>query len=217
MQEKFGQGVYGYMPDSFSLPDALESWREAVRVSPSALWMLNASTGARGMGIAVVDSIPDSADSIKVGVAQRYVSTPSLIDGRKYHLRVYVAISSMNPLRVLMGTPTTGMMMVAAEKFTTDKSNFENRRAHLTNSAVGATVHPLADFWEHLDHEGVDREAVHTKIADLVVKAVFSAQASYCASACTHNRPFTSPRSCQATAALTSSSSSCVLECVPLS
>ena len=67
-------------------------------------------------------------------------------------------------------------LLLHAEPFTTDVKSFTNHRVHLTNSAVGATVHPIADFWDHLDHTGVDRVMMRNKLKDLVVKAVFSAQ-----------------------------------------
>lgn len=43
-----------------------------------------------------VDRLPVAQSA----VAQAYVARPLLIDGRKFHLRLYLVIASLTPLRV---------------------------------------------------------------------------------------------------------------------
>jgi hypothetical protein len=178
MRRRFGPGRFGFMPETFTFPTDLRQWKIATDASPGALWILKSSAGARGEGIQVVNrAIHDKKLVESKGVIQRYVSTPLLVNNRKFHLRLYVVISNLAPLRVLLST--TGMMMVAAEEFTVDPASFTNRRVHLTNSAVGATIHTLADFWKHIDslpRGAVDNRSLWASLSDLAVKIAFSSQ-----------------------------------------
>jgi hypothetical protein len=55
-----------------------------------------------------------------------------LIDGFKYDLRIYVAITSVNPLRVYVYDE--GICWFATEKY--DTKNLENVFSHLTNYSI---------------------------------------------------------------------------------
>mmetsp|Transcript_7442 Transcript_7442/g.19126 ORF Transcript_7442/g.19126 Transcript_7442/m.19126 type:complete len:558 (+) Transcript_7442:172-1845(+) len=178
MRRLFGDRRFGYMPETFVLPSQVAAWRAASVADPGALWIVKSSRGARGRGIVVVDAVPtDTTVALRKGVVQRYVVNPLLIDGRKFHLRLYVVVASIAPLRVLMSH--TGLLMVAAEAFSADPAAFTNRRIHLTNSAVGATVAPLVDFWRRLSGLGWSaskQRALWQAFADLAVKVAFSSQ-----------------------------------------
>lgn len=179
MRRRFGRKRYNYMPETFALPSELRLWMSATVADPGALWIFKPSFGARGQGIRVLDAVPKDATVAETrAVVQRYIPSPMLYNQRKFHLRLYVVISNLNPLRVLLSH--TGMMMVAAEPFSVDQATFNNQRVHLTNSAVGATVHHVSEFWQHLDRVSssglVNRSTLWAALSDLAVKVVFSSQ-----------------------------------------
>lgn len=63
---------------------------------------------------------------------QEYIANPLLIDGFKFDLRIYVAITSINPLRIYVYEE--GLARFATEPYDTD--NLKNVYSHLTNYSI---------------------------------------------------------------------------------
>lgn len=63
---------------------------------------------------------------------QQYIQNPLLIDGFKFDLRVYVALTSVNPLRLYVYNE--GLVRFASEKY--DMNNVKNVFSHLTNYSL---------------------------------------------------------------------------------
>jgi hypothetical protein len=59
-----------------------------------------------------------------------------LVEGRKVHLRLYVAVAELEPLRILMFGD--GLVLFANAPYTTDAASLSNKEVHLTNAAVAA-------------------------------------------------------------------------------
>lgn len=68
-------------------------------------------------------------------VAQQYVARPLLIEGKKFDLRIYVLVTSCNPLRVYLFKDGL-VRMCTADYVTPNAENMEQRFMHLTNYAV---------------------------------------------------------------------------------
>ena len=62
------------------------------------------------------------------------MADPHLINGLKYDLRLYVCVTSYNPLRVYMFN--VDLVRLATEKYNTCLKQLSKRYAHLTNYAV---------------------------------------------------------------------------------
>lgn len=67
-------------------------------------------------------------------LASKYVSKPHLINGYKYDLRVYVLVSSFDPLRIYMYND--GLVRFATEKYTLNQDDLKKKYIHLTNFSV---------------------------------------------------------------------------------
>ena len=64
------------------------------------MWIYKPSASSRGRGIHVFGK--KDKFSKKNGIVQEYVANPHLLNGRKYDLRLYVAITSLRPLKIYL-------------------------------------------------------------------------------------------------------------------
>ena len=140
------------------------------------------SAGKRGLGVKLITSstqIPTQQDY----VAQRYISNPFLVNGRKFHLRLYLVITNMQPLRALLHKE--GLVLFAATNYSNDKETFKDLSVHLTNAAIADRSNKqslsnsmlLSALWELLEHQyKVDTEAVWRQIGDIMAKLVLTQQ-----------------------------------------
>lgn len=67
-------------------------------------------------------------------MACKYISNPHLINQLKYDLRVYVLVTSFNPLRVYIYED--GLVRFATEKYSNDPRQLQKKYVHLTNFSV---------------------------------------------------------------------------------
>lgn len=63
---------------------------------------------------------------------QEYISSPLLIRGVKWDMRIYVLISSMKPMRLHLYKE--GIVRFSSERY--DTSQLGNQFSHLTNSSI---------------------------------------------------------------------------------
>jgi tubulin polyglutamylase TTLL5 len=65
------------------------------------LWILKPSCLSRGRGIFLLDSASNAVCQ-QPSVVQRYIADPLLLHGHKFDLRLYVCVTSFNPLEAFM-------------------------------------------------------------------------------------------------------------------
>ena len=66
---------------------------------PDMSWICKPAASAQGKGIFITNDINEIPDRVQSVVCE-YVAKPLLIDGYKFDLRIYVALTSINPLRL---------------------------------------------------------------------------------------------------------------------
>ena len=125
-----------------------------------------------------------------------YVTNPLLIDGFKFDLRLYVAVTSFDPLRIYLYEE--GLARFATSKFDMSASKLENRFVHLTNYSINKksaryvashdpSVEDYGNKWslsallQHLRSTGVDTSQLMASIEDLVVKTIIAGETPVCA------------------------------------
>lgn len=63
-------------------------------------WIVKPAASSQGRGIFVTNNIADIPHKEKQYVVSEYIGNPLLFNGYKFDLRIYVAITSVNPLRI---------------------------------------------------------------------------------------------------------------------
>ena len=67
-------------------------------------------------------------------VIQRYILNPHLLDGYKYDLRIYVLVTSFNPLEAFVYDE--GFVRFSTVPYSTEPEQLKNKFIHLTNSSI---------------------------------------------------------------------------------
>jgi len=115
-----------------------------------------------------------------------YISNPLLINNLKFDLRIYVAVTGVNPLRIYIYEE--GLTRLATEAFNLEGKNFD-RFAHLTNFSVNkksdkfyidAEKDGVGNKWslkalkQYFESVNINYESIRTDIEDIVVKTILS-------------------------------------------
>ena len=110
------------------------------------LWILKPAVMSRGRGISLVSNLSHVRYS-ESAVVQTYLDKPLLLDGHKFDLRLYVLVTSFQPLEAFLyseGFARISTIPYAINGDGTDQS-LKNLRMHLTNSSVQQAVLSGAD------------------------------------------------------------------------
>ena len=67
-----------------------------------SLWIVKPPQNSCGKGIQIVDQFRNVPHSDAGLCVQRYIKNPLLINGLKFDLRVYVLVTSVDPLRLYL-------------------------------------------------------------------------------------------------------------------
>ena len=96
----------------------------------NSFWILKPVANACGRGIKLYNKRTKITNK-KNYLASEYIKKPHLINGFKYDLRIYVLITSYDPLRIYLYDD--GLVRFATEKYDFKKSSLKERFVHLTN------------------------------------------------------------------------------------
>lgn len=125
-------------------------------------------------------------------IASEYIANPLLIDGYKFDLRIYVALTSINPLRIYMYED--GLARFATQKYKQVNSDpRQNKYVHLTNYSLNkfnanfqnntdASKDDQGSKWsvsalrKRLRANNIDDDLIFRKIEDIVIKTIISGE-----------------------------------------
>ena len=192
-----------FHPMTFVLPKDFDDLNKFWMNSPSNLFIMKPPASARGNGVKVINHIsqipetalnlPESADGSVAKkstiIVQQYISNPCLLEnGQKFDLRIYVLITSVDPLRIYVYEE--GLVRFASSKYTSQEDGIIDQYMHLTNYFVNKNNQEykinndceslygckwtLKRFWrylqEHYDH--VNTDELWKQIIDIIVKTI---------------------------------------------
>lgn len=127
---------YSFVPTTYILKQSSQWERfQASRseAEEGKLWIMKPSNQAQGRNIRVL-SKKSKVKREEEYIISEYIANPHLIDGFKYDLRIYVLVTSYDPLRVYLFDD--GLGRFATEKYSTAVKELSKQYVHLTNYSL---------------------------------------------------------------------------------
>ena len=132
--ERMFPGEYKLTPRTWQLPYEYNDLKSFVTEKRVVSMIVKPEAAAQGRGIYITRRLEDINPSEHL-VVQRYMRSPYLIDGYKFDLRIYVLITSWDPLKIFIYNE--GMVRFATEEWDIESgTNYDNLYMHLTNYAI---------------------------------------------------------------------------------
>ncbi|XP_060945188.1 tubulin polyglutamylase TTLL4 [Limanda limanda] len=190
MKGRFGKQEFSFFPRTFILPQDIRQLRKAWEEGVSRQkWIIKPPASARGIGIQVIHKWSQMPRKRPL-LVQKYLHKPYLISGNKFDLRIYVYVTSYDPLRIYIFTD--GLVRFASCKYSSSMKTLSNKFMHLTNYSVNKKNSEyqtnsddkacqghkwaLKALWKFLGSKGVNTTLIWEKIKDIVIKTIIASE-----------------------------------------
>ncbi|XP_034430522.1 tubulin polyglutamylase TTLL4 isoform X2 [Hippoglossus hippoglossus] len=190
MKARFGKQEFSFFPRTFILPQDIKQLRKAWEDGVSRQkWIIKPPASARGIGIQVIHKWSQMPRKRPL-LVQKYLHKPYLISGNKFDLRIYVYVTSYDPLRIYIFTD--GLVRFASCKYSSSMKTLSNKFMHLTNYSVNKKNSEyqtnsddkacqghkwaLKALWQFLGSKGVNTTSIWEKIKDIVIKTIIASE-----------------------------------------
>ncbi|XP_054287867.1 tubulin polyglutamylase TTLL5-like [Macrosteles quadrilineatus] len=132
MQHAKGVKHFDFIPQTFVMPG---DFRELTtcHYRTRGPWIVKPVASSRGRGIYIVNS-PDEVPLEESLVVAKYIENPLLVSGHKCDLRLYVAVTSYDPLMVYLYEE--GLVRLATVKYDNNRKHLWNPCMHLCNYSI---------------------------------------------------------------------------------
>lgn len=176
---------FHFFPRTWCLPADWGDLQTYSRSRKNKTYICKPDSGCQGKGIFITRTVKD----IKPGedmICQLYISKPFIIDGFKFDLRVYVLVTSCDPLRVFVYNE--GLARFATTSYSHPcTENLDEICMHLTNYSINkhssnfiqdahsGSKRKLSTFNSYMTLHGYDVEQIWRAIEDVIIKTLISA------------------------------------------
>ncbi|XP_021023709.1 tubulin polyglutamylase TTLL13 isoform X3 [Mus caroli] len=176
---------YNIFPRTWCLPADYGDFQAYGRQRKTRTYICKPDSGCQGRGI----FITRTPKEIKPGehmICQQYITKPFLIDGFKFDMRIYVLITSCDPLRIFMYEE--GLARFATMPYVEPShNNLEEVCMHLTNYAINkhnenfvrddavGSKRKLSTLNAWLREHSHDPRELWGDIEDIIIKTIISA------------------------------------------
>lgn len=174
-----------FYPTSYLLPEDQNVLKENWEKFP--VWIIKPSASSRGRGIHLLTS-KDNEPPTEAGVVQEYISRPLLITKRKFDIRLYVLITSIEPLRIYIhhaglarfctheydpnGDPNDLMMHLT--NFSVNKENDKFIRCDNDTESIQDSKWSLDFFLKYIDSIGHSSEKLMREFERICVATIIA-------------------------------------------
>lgn len=180
---------YKFFPKTWIMPNDFGEFWKHYKNHEGQTYIVKPDMMSQGKGIYLTQNKDDINHRSNV-VIQEYLDEPFLVDNLKFDIRLYVYVTSVDPLRVYLYDD--GLVRFATEEYhkPTDE-NINNTYIHLTNYAINKKnenfvfsetdsdkghKRSLKSFWKSLKETGIEVEVIQDEIKDIIVKTFLSVQ-----------------------------------------
>uniref|UniRef100_A0A3Q2ZHX2 Tubulin--tyrosine ligase-like protein 5 n=1 Tax=Kryptolebias marmoratus TaxID=37003 RepID=A0A3Q2ZHX2_KRYMA len=189
MQQTHGFKNFHIIPQTFMLPSEFQEFRNCF-AKDKGPWIIKPVASSRGRGIYLVSN-PNQIAMDENILVSRYINNPLLIDEFKFDVRLYVLVTSYDPL--LIYVYEEGLARFATVKYDRASTSIKNTFMHLTNYSLNKKssdyvscddpeVEDYGNKWSmsavlrYLKQEGKDTTLLMRQVEDLIIKALLSAE-----------------------------------------
>ncbi|CAL1532403.1 unnamed protein product [Lymnaea stagnalis] len=193
MQKLHGKEHFDFVPQSFVLPNEYRAFRSYFK-QDNGPFILKPVGLSRGRGVSLITKPRQALKKTETGkrnVVCKYIPNPLILNGYKFDLRIYVAVTSFDPL--LIYVYKEGLTRFATVKYDMDSGTYENLCMHLTNYSINMTnsdyiknvdpaIENVGNKWSlgallrHLRSIGKDPTAIMVEIEDVIIKTILSVE-----------------------------------------
>jgi len=211
LREAHGPQACDFLPQTYVLPADYEALHQAM-ARERAAWIVKPIASSCGRGISIVQAAHQLPQEDVV--VSRYIANPLLIDGFKFDLRLYVAVTSFDPLRCYLFED--GLARFSTERYqNSGGAGYKNVFMHLTNYSINKhSAHfvenkdassddhgnkwSLAALKRCLARNGVDVPALFSRIESLIVRTLIAVEPSVVSACRRYSRTGAAPSSSSA-------------------
>ncbi|KAM5129645.1 tubulin polyglutamylase TTLL5 isoform 2-T2 [Mantella aurantiaca] len=180
---------FNLLPPTYLLPGEYQDFCTAFSKDRGP-WIVKPVASSRGRGVYLVNS-PSQISLEDNILVSRYISNPLLIDGFKFDVRLYVLITSYDPLVIYLYEE--GLTRFATVRYDRATKNIKNQFMHLTNYSVNKKsgdyvscddpeVEDYGNKWSmsamlrYLKQDRKDTAGLMSQVEDLIVKTIISGE-----------------------------------------
>ena len=189
MQSLYGYRHFDFVPKTFVLPQEMPLLLEEEEKEPRQYWIVKPSASCQGKGIFVTNNVLDIPEKTQM-IASKYICDPLLINGFKFDMRIYVVLTSIDPLRLYVYEE--GLVRLATCKYSAPMmNNKKNKFIHLTNYSINKHnsnfvpnedpfVEDFGSKWsisalnDHLKSNKINTEPLWAKIDEIIIKTILA-------------------------------------------
>ena len=192
-QQRAHPAAYDFVAKTYVLPRDRELLEKDY--VDGEVYIVKPPASAEGRGIRLVNRMDGMPRAGQPAVVQRYLDDPYLIDGKKFDCRIYVAVTSFDPLRAYVYEE--GLARFATSDYVTAngaaRSVIRNRYMHLTNFSVNkkneqfvwnadadkddeGSKWALTALWRYLEQKGVNISKLRGQIHDILIKTLIAGE-----------------------------------------
>ncbi|XP_049952504.1 tubulin polyglutamylase TTLL5 isoform X2 [Schistocerca serialis cubense] len=187
MQMLKGAKHFDFIPQTFVMP---AEYRElcSSHHRNKGPWIVKPVASSRGRGIYIVNS-PEQVPLEETVVVAKYIDNPLLVDGHKCDLRLYVVVTSYDPLLVYLYEE--GLVRFATVKYDSGGKHLWNPCMHLCNYSINKyhsdyvksddpEAEDVGHKWtlsallRHLRAAGTDTALLMSRIEEVIVKSILA-------------------------------------------